>query len=86
VRVQPGTSRERVGGTRAGALVVKLTAPPVDGQANAALARFLARLLGVAPSAVRLVRGAAAREKLVRVAGLRASEARARLAAREAPP
>jgi len=84
VRVQPGTSRERVGGTRAGALVVKLTAPPVDGQANAALARFLARLLGVAPSAVRLVRGAAAREKLVRVAGLRAQEARARLAANEA--
>jgi len=75
-----------VGGTREGALVVKLTAPPVDGQANAALARFLARLLGVPPSAVQLVRGAAAREKLVRVAGLRAQEARARLAARETRP
>jgi uncharacterized protein len=83
VRVQPSTSRESVGGTREGALVVKLTAPPVDGQANAALARFLARLLGVPPSAVQLVRGAAAREKVVRVAGLRAQEARARLAARE---
>jgi uncharacterized protein len=84
VRVQPRASRETVGGTREGALVVKLTAPPVDGEANAALARFLARLLGVPPSAVQLVRGAAAREKLVRVAGLRAPEARARLAAREA--
>lgn len=83
MRVQPSTSREKVGGTREGALVVKLTAPPVDGEANAALARFLARLLGVPPSAVRLVRGAAAREKLVRVAGLRAAEARARLAAGE---
>jgi uncharacterized protein YggU (UPF0235/DUF167 family) len=60
--------------------VVKLTAPPVDGEANAALARFLARLLEVPLSAVRLVRGAAAREKLVRVSGLRAQEARARLA------
>jgi hypothetical protein len=73
-----------VAGTREGALVVKLTAPPVDGEANAALARFLARLLGVPPSAVQLVRGATAREKLVRVAGLRAPEVRARLAAREA--
>ena len=86
MRVQPSTSRERIGGTREGALVVRLTAPPVDGQANAALARFLARLLGVPPSAVRLVRGAAAREKLVHVSGLRAPEARARLAAREARP
>lgn len=84
MRVQPSTSRERVGGTREGALVVKLTAPPVDGEANAALARFLARLLGVPPSAVQLVRGGASREKLVRVAGLRAQEARMRLAAREA--
>jgi uncharacterized protein YggU (UPF0235/DUF167 family) len=58
----------------------------VDGGANAALARLLSRLLRVPPSAVQLVRGAAAREKLVRVAGLRAPEARARLAARGTRP
>ena len=81
MRVQPRASREGVGGVREGALVVRLTAPPVQGEANAALARFLARLLGVPPSSVQLVRGAAAREKLVRVAGLRAPEVRARLAA-----
>jgi hypothetical protein len=70
---------------REGALVVKLTAPPVEGQANAALARLLGRLLGVAPSAVTLLRGRAGRDKLLRVAGLRAADARARLAgAREA--
>ena len=80
MRVQPRASRERLEGARAGVLVVKLTAPPVEGEANAALARFLARLLGVPPSAVQLVRGAAAREKLVRVEGLRASDARVRLA------
>jgi uncharacterized protein YggU (UPF0235/DUF167 family) len=57
----------------------------VEGEANAALARFLARLLRVPPSTVQLVRGAAAREKLVRVAGLRAREARARLAAGTTP-
>lgn len=60
--------------------MVKLTAPPVEGQANAALVRLLARLLDVAPSAVAVVRGAAGREKLVRVGGMRAADARARLA------
>jgi uncharacterized protein YggU (UPF0235/DUF167 family) len=60
--------------------VVRLTAPPVEGQANAALARLIGRVLGVAPSAVTLVRGASGRDKLLRVSGLRAAEVRARLA------
>jgi uncharacterized protein (TIGR00251 family) len=81
VRVRPRASRDALGGTREGALVVRLTAPPVEGQANAALARLLGRVFGVPPSAVKLVHGAAGRDKLVRVAGLRASEARARLGA-----
>ena len=41
VRVQPRASRDALGGLRAGSLVVRLTAPPVEGEANAALARFL---------------------------------------------
>jgi uncharacterized protein (TIGR00251 family) len=81
VRVRPRASRDGLGGTREGALVVKLTAPPVEGQANAALARLLGRVLGVAPSAVTLVRGTTGRDKLLRVAGLRASDARSKLAA-----
>jgi hypothetical protein len=80
VRVRARAAREGLGGTREGALVVKLSAPPVEGQANAALARLLGRLLGVAPSAVTLLRGRAGRDKLLRVAGLRAADARARLA------
>jgi uncharacterized protein (TIGR00251 family) len=80
VRVQARASREALGGTREGALVVKLTAAPVEGQANAALVRLLGRLLDVAPSAVTVVRGATGREKLVRVGGIRAADARARLA------
>jgi uncharacterized protein (TIGR00251 family) len=79
VRVRPRASRDGLGGTREGALVVRLTAPPVEGQANAALARLLGRVFGVPPSAVTLVQGAAGRDKLVRVAGLRAAQARARL-------
>ncbi len=81
VRVQPRASRDGLSGERAGALVVRLVAPPVEGAANEALSRFLARTLGVAPSAVRVVRGATGRNKVVSVSGLDAATARERLGA-----
>ena len=81
VRVQPRASRDALAGERQGALVVRLTAPPVEGAANAALARLLGRTLGIAPSAVRVVKGLAARSKLVAIAGLDAATARQRLGA-----
>ncbi len=79
VRVRPRASRNAIAGEREGALVVRLVAPPVEGAANEALARFLGKALGVAPSAVRIVAGATGRDKLVAVAGLDAASARARL-------
>jgi len=79
VRVQPRASRDALSGEREGALVVRLTAPPVEGAANEALARLLGKALGVAPSAVRVVRGATGRDKVVSVAGLGAATARERL-------
>jgi uncharacterized protein (TIGR00251 family) len=81
VRVSPRASRDALAGTRGGALLVRLTAPPVEGQANAALARLLARALGLAPSAVELLRGASGRDKLVRLHGLDLESARSRLLA-----
>lgn len=80
VRVQPRASRDGIGGEREGALVVRLTAPPVEGKANEALARFLGRALGVPPSAVRVVQGASGRDKRVAVAGVSAAAALERLA------
>jgi uncharacterized protein (TIGR00251 family) len=80
VRVQPRSSKDSVAGEREGALVVRLKAPPVDGAANDALVRFLGKALDVAPSAVRIVSGAAGRNKLVAVAGIDVATARARLA------
>jgi hypothetical protein len=79
VRVQPRASRDALSGEREGALVVRLTAPPVEGAANEALARFLGKTLGVAPSAVRVVSGATGRSKVVSVAGVDAAAARERL-------
>jgi uncharacterized protein (TIGR00251 family) len=81
VRVQPRASKNALGGEREGALVVRLKAPPVEGAANEALARFLGKTLGVAPSAVRVVSGSSGRNKVVSVAGLDAAAARERLGA-----
>ena len=81
VRVTPRASREGIGGEREGALLVRVSAPPVDGAANAAVAGILARALGVASGAVAVVRGGTARDKLVHVRGLSAADVRARLEA-----
>ncbi len=66
VRVQPRASRDelRLEGAR---LKARITAPPVDGAANAHLLRFLAGQFGVAPSRVELVRGTTGREKVLRI-------------------
>ncbi len=66
-------------GERQGALVVRLGAPPVDGEANAALTRLLGRLVGLAPGSVKILRGATGREKLLKFEGLSAAALRDRL-------
>jgi uncharacterized protein len=70
VRLQPRAKREEVVGERAGMVVIRVTAPPVDGKANDALCRLIAKAAGVAPSKVSVIRGHTAREKVVRVEGV----------------
>lgn len=53
-----------------GILKVRVTAPAVEGSANTALVLLLAEELGVARRDVRIVAGAASRQKLVVVDGL----------------
>ncbi len=69
VRLQPRARRNEIVGERDGAIVIRVTAPPVDGKANAALCAFVARAAGVARSRVRVVRGQTSRDKVVRVEG-----------------
>lgn len=69
IRLQPRAKRSEVVGERAGAIVVRVTAPPVDGKANAALCAFVAKTVGVPTSAVDVVRGQTSRDKIVRVVG-----------------
>jgi uncharacterized protein YggU (UPF0235/DUF167 family) len=70
VRLQPRASRDELLGLRDGVLQARVCAAPVDGEANTALCRLIARRAGVAPSRVEVIRGERARLKLVRVAGL----------------
>lgn len=70
MRLKPRGSRDELDGFREGVLQAKVTAPPVDGAANRALCRMIARRAGVAPSRVRVVRGGRSRDKLVRVEGV----------------
>jgi uncharacterized protein (TIGR00251 family) len=70
VRVAPRASRNRIIGVQEGALKVALTAPPVDGAANEALRKLLAKALGVPKSAIEIVRGERGRTKLLRVRGV----------------
>ena len=79
VRLQPRARRNEVVGERDGVVVIRVTAPPVDGKANAALCRLIAKRVGVAPSRVEIVRGHTAREKVIRVEGLDTEALRAAL-------
>lgn len=70
VLVQPRASRAKLGPIHDGRLKVHVTAPPVDGEANAAVIALLARSLGVANGAVEVVAGASSRRKTVRISGV----------------
>jgi len=67
VRVRPGASRTQVGGSYDGALVVRVSARPVDGAATAATIEALANALGVPRRSVVLVSGATSRTKVIDV-------------------
>lgn len=69
VRVIPRAARDELAGMRDGRLLVRVSAPPVDGRANAAVCALLAKAAGVPRGAVSVVRGASARDKRVRIEG-----------------
>jgi len=70
VVVQPRASREAIGPVQGDRLRVAVSAPPVEGAANAAVVRALAEALGVPRGAVEIVRGRTGRRKTVRIRGV----------------
>lgn len=79
VRLQPRARRNAIVEERDGVLRVTVAAAPVDGQANAALCKLIAKRAGVARGRVSVVRGERSRDKVVRVEGLGTAEVRAAL-------
>lgn len=84
VRLTPGASVDRIDGWDVDAegrpvLKVRVRARPVEGEANAALLKLVAKTLGVAKSAVSLERGGQSRTKMIAVAGLSEDDAKRRL-------
>lgn len=79
LRVQPRASRTAITSAADGRIRVALTAPPVDGAANASLIKALAEALGVPPRRVALAAGEKSRDKVVEVTGVEASWVRERL-------
>ncbi len=69
VRVSPRASREAIARGPGETFAVRLTAPPVDGEANAALIVFLARAFGLAKRDVTILSGETGRMKRVALAG-----------------
>lgn len=69
VWVRPGSARPGVGGERDGALVVRVSARAVEGQATEAALTAVAAAFGVRRRAVRLVAGASSRTKIIEVEG-----------------
>ena len=76
VRVQPRASRTELTGEYAGALKLKISAPPVEGKANEECRRFLAKLLGVSAGSVEIIAGASSRDKVIRIHNISADRVR----------
>lgn len=81
VLVQPRASRTKIVGEHDGRLKIALAAPPVDGEANAALIAFVAERLGVKKSDVSLISGETSRRKRLAVRTMPLEEVAVKMAA-----
>ena len=81
IRLVPRGGRDAIVGERDGAVLIRVSAPPVEGRANAALIAFVAKTLRVPKSSVRIVRGETSRDKAIAVDGFAAAAVRAALLA-----
>jgi uncharacterized protein len=80
IRVTPRASKNEISQILDdGTIKIRLNAPPVDGQANEALVKFLAQVLDIAPSQLEIVAGTTGRDKLVSILDLDAETVNQRI-------
>jgi uncharacterized protein (TIGR00251 family) len=74
ILVQPRASRAKIGPMHDGRIKIAVAAPPVDGEANAAVIELLARRLGIARGDIAVIAGASSRRKTLRIANVTAAQ------------
>jgi uncharacterized protein (TIGR00251 family) len=74
IHLLPRASRDEICGLHGDALKIKVTAPPVEGKANMALQRFIAKKLNLATSQIEIMAGQRSREKILRISGISRAE------------
>ena len=79
VRVIPNARKTEFTGYRQGELVLKLSAPALEGKANKTAIEFVARFFGVPRPAVLMVAGEKSRHKIFQIVGLKSSDLEAKL-------
>ncbi|HVN55362.1 MAG TPA: DUF167 domain-containing protein [Anaerolineaceae bacterium] len=85
IRITPRASRNEISTVLDdGTVKIRLTAPPVEGQANEALVKFLGEVLDVAPSRIEIVAGQKGRDKLVTISGMDSTTLQERVLAKVA--
>lgn len=71
VKVEPRSSKKGITGVMDNVLKVKLTAPPVEGEANEQLVEVISEVTGVRKSDIRIVRGLSSKRKIVELKGVK---------------
>jgi uncharacterized protein (TIGR00251 family) len=74
IKVQPRASKSRIVGVLGDALKVTLTAPPVDGAANAACIEFFSRLMDLPKNRIEIISGQTGRTKLLKIFGIKSAD------------
>ncbi len=69
VYLQPRSSKNQIVGPYRDGIKVKVTAPPIEGKANEALIRFLAKEFRISPSCIEILKGHQSREKILKISG-----------------
>lgn len=70
ILVQPRASRAKIGPMHDGRIKIAVTAPPVDGEANAAVIELLAKQLGIPRGNLEVIAGASSRRKTIKIANV----------------
>jgi uncharacterized protein (TIGR00251 family) len=79
VKVHPRARKNAITGVLGDALKLALIAPPIEGRANEACTELVAKFLNVPRSSVTIAAGESSRQKLIRVAGVRAAQVEEKL-------